>query len=514
MNTTTTITLLSTTLLLSPLAALHAADAPSPTGKPNIVYILCDDLGYGDVHCLNPQRGKIPTPNIDRLASGGMIFTDAHGSSAVCTPSRYGILTGRYNWRSRLQSGVLGPYGESLIAKDRLTVPELLKRNGYATACIGKWHLGWEWPRRGKEMDWSQPIKEGPTTRGFDYYFGTDVPNYPPYCFIENDRTVGIPSVPLPKHLLGNNMASKRGPSLPGWKLEAILPTLADKAGGWIGEQAKASHPFFLYLPLTSPHTPLAVTEEWRGKSGLNRYADYVMETDAMIGRVLEAIDKSGAAGNTLVILASDNGCAPYIGVNDLEAKGHYPSGEFRGYKADAWDGGHHIPCIASWPGTIKPGTRCGQLVCLNDLMATCAEMLGVKLPDNAGEDSVSILPLLHGEDRVVRETLVHHSIQGKFAIREGNWKLLLCGGSGGWGSPNDAAAHKQGLPAVQLYDMSIDIGEKKNLQKEHPEIVAKLTKLLEKYVAEGRSTPGKPQKNDVPVNIHKTNNDAVEAQG
>lgn len=488
-------------LLLAPLAALHAADAPTAASadKPNIVYILADDLGYGDVHCLNPTRGKIATPNIDRLAGQGMIFTEAHGSSAVCTPTRYGILTGRYNWRSRLQRGVLGAYGAALISSDRLTVPGLLKQHGYATACIGKWHLGWKWPGGGRP-DFTRPIEDGPTTRGFDYYFGTDVPNYPPYCFIENDRTVGIPTSELPASLLGNNMASVKGPALPGWKLEAILPAVTDKACDYIRRQAKAGNPFFLYFPLTSPHTPLAVTGDWLGKSRLNRYADFVMETDAMIGRVLEAIDQSGAAGNTLVVVTSDNGCAPYIGVAELEAKGHYPSGQFRGYKADAWDGGHHIPFVARWPGTVKPGSRCNQLVCLNDLLATCAEQLGVKLPDNAGEDSVSILPLLRGNDRPIREALVHHSYDGKFAVREHRWKLLLCPGSGGWGQPTDAAARKQGLPAVQLYDMSHDIGERENVQADHPEIVARLTQVLKKYVADGRSTPGATQKNDTKI--------------
>jgi arylsulfatase A len=502
------------TLLLAGLLAMsalisgsHVRAAEAGQQKPNIVFILADDLGYGDVQCLNPGRGKIPTPNLDRLAAQGVAFTDAHSSSAVCTPTRYGILTGRYNWRSHLQHGVLGVYASPLIAADRLTVPALLKQEGYVTACVGKWHLGWDWPRagggKGNVPDFSQPIAGGPTTRGFDRYFGTDVPNYPPYCFIENDRTVGLPSVPLPKRLFEKNMASQPGPSVPGWSLEAILPTLADKAGEFIREQQKGGRPFFLYLPLTSPHTPLAVTAEWSGKSGLGRYADFVMETDAMIGRVLGAIDE-GTAGNTLVFFASDNGCAPYVGVGEMEAKGHYPSADRRGYKADAWDGGHRIPFMVRWPGVTKPGSRCNQLVCLNDLMATCADLLSVKVPDTAGEDSISILPLLRGENRPVREAVVHHSIAGKFAIRDGRWKLILCAGSGGWGSPKDVEAIKRGLPAVQLYDMTSDVAEEKNVQAEHPDVVARLTQLLEKYVTEGRSTLGAPQKNDAAVDFRK----------
>jgi len=497
------VTVILALLGLAPRAAV-AAEKEVARAKPNIVYILADDLGYGDVHCLNPQRGKILTPNMDKLAAQGMVFTDAHGSSSVCTPSRYSILTGRYNWRSRLQAGVLGSYAPSLIPKSRYTVPAMLKENGYATACVGKWHLGWHWPRKEKGMDFSKPITGGPTAIGFDYYFGTDAPNYPPYCFIENDRTVGIPSVPLPKRLLENHLASKQGIALPNWKLEAILPTITDKACEFIGRQAKAGKPFFLYFPLTSPHTPLAVAHEWQGRSGLGRYADFVMETDAMVGRVLEAIEQNGVMDNTLVIMSSDNGCAPYIGVAELEKNGHYPSARFRGYKADAWDGGHRIPFIARWPGVVKPGSICGQMVCQMDLMATCADILGAKLPDNAGEDSVSLLPLLRGGAEPTRQVLVHHSIHGKFAIREGKWKLLLCPGSGGWGTPNDAAARKEKLPAVQLYDMSTDESERRNLQAEHPEIVARMTKLLEKIVADGRSTPGAKQKNDTKVDISK----------
>lgn len=480
--------------------AAFSAVGQETNRRPNIVYILADDLGYGDVHCLNPERGKIPTPNLDRLAGQGMVFTDAHSSSAVCTPSRYSILTGRYNWRSRLQQGVLAAYGAPLIAQDRLTVPALLKRQGYTTACIGKWHLGWQWPRQGKELDFTRPIADGPTTRGFDYYFGTDVPNYPPYCFIENDRTVGLPSVPLPKELLGNNMASVAGPALPGWKLDAILPTITDKACEFVRTRAQAGTPFFLYLPLTSPHTPLAVTEAWQGKSGLGKYADYVMETDAMIGRVLEALEQSGATTNTIIIATSDNGCAPYIGVAQLEGKGHFPSAQFRGYKSDLWDGGHRIPFIVRWPGVVKPGSSCNQTVCEMDLMATCADLLGVKLPDNAGEDSVSFLPLLKGSRHRVRNALVHHSIKGNFAIRQGQWKLELCPGSGGWSKGRVADA------PGQLYDLTQDVGERTNQYVQHPELVKRLIEELQKTVADGRSTPGQRQTNDVPVDVWKEN--------
>ena len=354
-------------VVLAPPASLHAADAPAQ--KPNIVVILADDLGYGDVRCYNPDRGKIPTPNIDRLAAQGMRFTDAHSSSGVCSPSRYTLLTGRYHWRSRLQAGIVGVFGEPLIAPDRLTIAGLAKQHGYRTACIGKWHLGWDWPipkeqrqlfQIGKGQDdeaspseahlaawrevFSQPISGGPTTRGFDEYFGTDVPNWPPYCFIENNRTVGVPSVFLPRAVLQNHLASLPGPALKDWKLEPILPALGDHACEFITRQAQARQPFLLYLPLTTPHTPLAVNEPWRGKSGLDSaVADLIMETDATVGRVLNALETSGVAGDTLVLFTSDNGFAPYVGAAQLEARGHYPSGPLRGYKGDAWEGGHRV---------------------------------------------------------------------------------------------------------------------------------------------------------------------------
>jgi len=498
--------------------------------KPNIVYFFVDDMGYGDTSCLNPE-GKIKTPNIDRLAREGMKFTDAHSSSAVCSPSRYSVLTGRYNWRSSLQRGIVNPYGDPLIAADRLTVPGFLKQHGYHSACIGKWHLGQGWnldvdedfrpthwcdgtpdrdfeasePQRARWQEtFVQPTTGGPTTRGFDYYFGVDVPNWPPYCFIENDRTVGIPSEFLPTRLLGNNLASLQGPAMPYWNFEQLLPTWAHKADGYIKERVEAAEPFFLYLPMTSPHTPLSVNKPFIGKSGLNNlYADLVLETDDVFGRVLDALEKYGVADNTLVIFASDNGCAHYIGAKEMEAQGHFPSGPYRGYKSDAWDGGHRIPCVARWPGIIEPGSQCDALVCLSDLMATCAEIVGGELPDNAGEDSVSMMPLFRGAGATERSTVVHHSIQGKFAIRDGRWKLVLCPGSGGW-THNDEEAAKAGLPLVQLYDMQADPGETRNLQAKQPDKVRALLALLKQYVSDGRSTPGTQQHNDVPVDIWK----------
>lgn len=498
---------------------------------PNIVYVLFDDMGYGDVSCLNPE-GKIPTPNFDRCANQGMTFTNAHSTSSVCSPSRYGILTGRYNWRSKLQQYIVDFYGDPLIDKDRLTVPKLLKQNGYHTACIGKWHLGMGWdfdttddflPQGGiapgfangfteaterQKTVWknafSKPITGGPIAAGFDYYFGVDVPNWPPYCFIENDRTVGIPSEWLQPRLLGDNLAGQQGPAMPYWNFEQLLPTFASKADSYIKERTQNNETFFLYLPMTSPHTPLSVNKKWIGKSGLNNlYADLVMESDDIFGQILDSLDRYGVADNTLVILTSDNGCAHYIGADQLEAQGHYPSGKFRGYKSDAWDGGHHIPFFARWPGVIREGSKCDELLSQADLMATCASIIDETLSGNAGEDSVSMMSLFKETGSSTHDYLVHHSILGKFAICDKQWKLVLCPGSGGW-SKDDAQAYQEGLPLVQLYDLMSDPGEKRNLCNDHPDIVKSMIRQLEKFVDAGRSTDGGMQPNDTSVDIWK----------
>lgn len=495
--------LLCLTLCIS--ASLHDARAAEGT-KPNIVYILCDDLGYGDVHCLNPQRGIIATPQMDRMAAQGMIFTDAHSSSSVCTPTRYGILTGRYNWRTRLQSGVLDGYVEPLIAADRLTVPGLLKQNGYHSAIIGKWHLGFtvegadeKTGRKalreakkagGKSRFEGAPVgavtHDGPVTRGFDEFYGFHHARIMKSVF-ENDHVAEIIQ-PVD-----------------------ILPRITQRATEYIAARAKARQPIFLYLPLNSPHTPIVPSKEWQGKSGLGDYGDFVMETDWAIGEVIAAIDKAGIGGNTLVILTSDNGCSKAAGIPRLQAKGHYPSADMRGSKSDIWDGGHRIPFIARWPDRVRAGSRSDQTICLTDLMATCADILGAKLPDNAGEDSVSILPALLGTDKApLRGSVVHHSINGSFAIRQGNWKLELCADSGGWSDPKPGSKEAKGLPDTQLYDLSVDLAESRNVCAEHPDVVARLTTELEKIIADGRSTPGAKQSNDAAIRIRKQGSSAL----
>jgi arylsulfatase A len=485
------------------LTVLSSSDlqgqSPPAFAKPNIVYILADDLGYGDVHTLNPDRCKIQTPNLDRLASQGMRFTDAHSGSSVCTPTRYGLLTGRYAWRTRLQRGVLdGSNDPPLIDADRLTVGSYLKQNGYATAAIGKWHLGFHSTEpdskdasrisknakanKGKNGDAGLPvgskISEGPITRGFDYFWGCS-----------NARTMS--------GLIENDVV------IESLKPIEMLPRLGAKSVEYIGQQSEAAKngkPFFLYIPLTSPHTPIVPSSQWQGKSELGSYGDFVMQTDSVVGDILRAIDQAGLADNTLVIFTADNGCSPAAKTESLEKQGHYASGPYRGYKADIWEGGHRVPFFVRWPGVIQQGSASTQPICHVDLFATCADILKSKLPTDEAVDSVSILPALLGEDKTLREAVVHHSIDGRFAIRQGNWKLIFSSGSGGWASPKDAEATTLGMPDVQLYDMLDEPSESTNIQSAHPDVVDKLTQLMEQYIENGRSTPGPKQTNDVVV--------------
>jgi arylsulfatase A-like enzyme len=487
-------------LLLGPF--LHSARAATPA-KPNIVYLLADDLGYGDIQALNPGRSRIKTPHLDRLAAQGMTFTDAHSGSSVCTPTRYGLLTGRYAWRTRLQRGVLdGSDDPPLIAENRLTVPAFLRQHGYTTAAIGKWHLGFLSERPAgsaavapaaaksnkKKMGESglpvgSRIIGGPTTRGFDYFWGCSNARTMS-GLIENDRVIeNLPPIEM----------------LPRLERQAVR-YIADHAAA-----AKSGTPFFLYVPLTSPHTPILPTPEWQGKSGLGAYGDFVMQTDAVVGAILAALDTHGLADNTLVVFTADNGCSPQADTPGLEKQGHFASAQFRGYKADIWEGGHRVPFLVRWPGKTKPASVSTQLICHVDLLATCAELLGTPLPPHAGEDSVSLLPALLGTDRApLREAVVHHSIHGLFSIRQGPWKLALCPGSGGWGTPLDAAARGTGLPEVQLYDLAADPAEANNVHAAHPAVVARLRALLDRYIAEGRSTPGPRQPNDAAIDVVK----------
>ena len=502
-------------LLISPLTILPALAAPAT--HPNIVFILADDLGYGDVGCYNAQS-KIPTPNLDRLATEGMRFTDAHAPDALCTPSRYGLLTGRCAFRSRLKRGVLPPWGEPLIEEGRLTLPALLRQHGYATACIGKWHLGWTWPTKdgqlpsGKDglgnVDFTKPITSGPTSRGFDYYFGTDVPNYPPYCFIENDHTVGVPSLPAP---LQKGAINRPGPMLPGWNLTNIMPELTRRAVRYVEDAAHTTRPFFLYFPLTAPHYPIVPTSVFKGRSQAGDYGDYVAQVDGTVGEVLSALARTGLATNTLVFFTSDNGpevveIAPGA-YERIRLCGHSSMAGLRGVKRDTWEGGHRVAFLARWPGHIPPGAVSAQTICYVDLMAACAALLGTKLPPNAGEDSCNILPALLGKKlkRPIREATVLHGGNGSFAIRQGEWVLIDaptgdCNltknhpGEPDW-FKQERGYTKNEFPG-ELYNLRDDLIERRNLYGEKPEVVRRLKALLQKYKADGRSTPGPPIKN------------------
>lgn len=504
------------------LFVLTACATPAAESyKPNIIFILADDLGYGDVRCLNPD-GKIATPHLDRLRAQGMAFTNAHSSSAVCTPTRYGILTGRYNWRSRLKSGVLGGISPPLIEDGRLTVASLLKQQGYATTCIGKWHLGLGWQRKdedekfgdgiekgenGWKVDYTKPFLKGPTTLGFDSFFGIAASlDMVPYTYLVDDRVQVVPTVDkdFPMMLGRASGKTRRGPAAEKFEAEDVLPALTKRAVEFIGLQSSAK-PFFIYMPLNAPHTPTVPTKEWQGKSGLNAYGDFVMQTDATVGAVMDAVEKQKLSENTLIIVTSDNGCSPQADFEELAKKGHDPSAKFRGHKADIFDGGHHVPFIVSWPAKVKPKTTSDQIICLTDFMATAAEILTFILPETAGEDSVSFLLAL--EERAkepLREAIVHHSINGSFAIRQGKWKLELCGDSGGWSEPKPGSPKAGGLPPIQLYNLEADPAEAHNVAEENPEIVEKLTNLLQSYVDKGRSTPGAPQENTGDVEIRK----------
>ena len=500
--------------LLAPLAVLCAAGIE--TAKPNIIIILADDMGYGDAACYNPGS-KIPTPHLDRLARAGMRFTDAHSPSAVCTPTRYGLLTGRYPWRSRLKSGVLGPWGAPLIEKDRLTLPAMLRANGYRTAAIGKWHLGWEWPTKdGKppgsrvdphsNVDFTRPVAEGPTTRGFDTYFGTDVPNYPPFCFIENDRVRGDPA-----DLSNPEDFNIRGPALSGWRAVDILPELARRAVRTIEEAAQATdrRPFFLYLALTSPHYPIAPAPEFEGKSGAGKYGDFVVQTDQVVGDVTGALQRTGLAVNTLVIFTSDNG--PEIDVEigigafeRLEKFAHASMGSLRGVKRDAWEGGHRVPFIVRWPGRTPAGRVNDRFLILTDLMATCAAIAGASLPDNSAEDSVDMLPALLGGGGGLREDGVMVGISGKAALRQGDWVLIAAPtgreNPAPRGEPEWFRAMRGYQPhqePYELFNLRDDPGERDNLAAVQGERVRTMLALLEKYRRDGRSVPTRNAKHD-----------------
>lgn len=430
-------------LLLAPLTVLHAAEKPATAGKPNIIFILFDDLGYGQPPCFR-AGAEFKMPNLDKLTREGMRFTDAHTAAAVCTPTRYGVMTGRYPWRIG-QFGVLSHLSPPIIEKERLTVAALLQAQGYHTACFGKWHLGMTFSNQRHDQPVDAPVADTPATRGFDMFCGyTEARSIE--TIIGNDRVL-LKTTPVD-----------------------VQPMLAKKAVEYLAQRAADPKPFFLYLPLSIPHTPIVPATQFAGKSGLDSYGDWILQGDDVVGQIMAVLDRLKLADNTLLLVSSDNGA---------EHRAYPP---LRGSKRDIWEGGHRVPFLARWPGKIKPGTTCADVICLNDLMATSAEITGVKLPDNAAEDSVSILPdLLGTATGPVREATIHQSMKGDLAIRQGPWKLIF------WQNGKK-----------ELYNLQDDLSETTNVANEHGDIVECLTKLMQQYRDNGRSTPGAPQKSAV----------------
>ena len=498
------------TLLIMANLMLLSCEGETASPPPNIIYILADDLGYGDLGAFNPS-GKIETPHLNKMAQQGMIFTDAHTSSSVCTPTRYGILTGRYNWRSPLKKGVLSGTSQALIPKERTTVPSFLKSNGYQTAFIGKWHLGWNWALKDTvfqntaiqneeifdKIDFLKDITHSPNDLGFDYAYGhCGSLDMPPYVYVENEKiTAPVDNITERK---GDYHWWRKGPTARDFDHERVTPHLFDKAEAFVKEMRKKAKPFFLYLPLPSPHTPILPTKEWAGKSGLNPYADFVMQIDHRVGQLNSLLDHLGMAQNTLVIFTSDNGCSPQAKFDVLEEKGHDPSGIFRGHKADIFEGGHRVPFILKWPKKVQAGTITHKTICTTDLLASCADLLGKTLSDNEGEDSFSMLPLLSKETEKnhKRTFTIHHSINGSFAIRKGIYKFIFCPGSGGWSFPRPRNQEGLDLPKFQLYDLKNDPAEENNLYGQLPKIESEMIALFTAAVERGRTTEGIPQKN------------------
>lgn len=449
---------------------------------PNIVLILCDDLGYGDVGAYF-RSGKIPTPHMDRMAQEGMRFTDAHSPSSVCTPTRYGVLTGRYCWRTKLKSGVGNGYSPALIEPGRETIASMLKKKGYRTGGFGKWHLGLGTEEK---TDYAREFRPSPNEYGFDEYFGIPASlDMPPYVFIENHRAVEPPTSTIP-----DNGEVKRGPfwrggpRAPSFQMEDVLPSIVKRACAFV---EKEREPVFAYVPLPAPHTPWVPAKAFQGKSKAGLYGDFVEQVDASIGEILTALERSGKAGNTLVIVTSDNG-APWEQRDSKEATGHWANANWRGQKADIQEAGHRIPFLVRWPGRVKPESVSNQTICLTDIFATIAAVQGVKLTGGMGEDSVSILPELVGRRKgALREAVVHHSSMGLFSIRQDEWKLVLGRGSGGFTEPAKVTP-KPGEPAVELYNLRRDPHEDNNVASANGHIVSRLTALLKKYQDEGRS--------------------------
>ncbi|MEM9019543.1 MAG: arylsulfatase [Planctomycetota bacterium] len=483
-------------LLLCHTAAQSQAQAQA---HPNILIFYADDLGYGDLSGQNPDS-KIPTPYLDALADSGARFTDGHSSSGICTPSRYALLTGRHHWRDF--HGIVGSMGGSVFKPERLTLPEMLKEEGYTTACIGKWHLGWDWESirvapgiKPECFDWSQPIPDGPLAHGFDHYFGDTVINFPPYAWIEDDRMAQVPDTMMdestwPKIKEGR-WECRDGPMVTGWNPYEVLPTLADWGVAYISSREEQDQPFFLYFAFPGPHAPIIPNDAFDGRSDAGPYGDFVVQTDDIVGRMLKALDQAGLTDNTIVIFSADNGPERYAYARDQKFN-HWSAAPFRGLKRDIYEGGHRVPFIIRWPGVTRPGSTVDALVSQVDLMASFAAMLDYELPDDAAEDSHNILPYLRGETDSIRTSHVHNTFPNQYALRDGDWLLIntktgyRSGGYEAWEQRREYPPDND-LP-VELYNLTQDIGQRNNLAADHPEVVERMRALLQ-AIQEGPGT-------------------------
>ena len=487
-------------ILAAILLAGPGADRSSAAG-PNVILVMADDLGIGDVSPTNPAC-QIKTPHLQKMAAEGLTFLDAHTPSSVCTPTRYGLLTGRYNWRSRLARGVLSGRSSHLIPMERPTLGHLMRKAGYHTAMIGKWHLGWDWHKTGNKIDFTRPVRNGPDINGFDQYYGhCGSLDMPPYVWVDTGRITAQPDREEGVNRTQDRYGwYRKGPIGADFKIPEVLPHLFGKSVAYVKsrvESAKSGKPFFLYLALPAPHTPIVPVPPFKDASGLNPYADFVMQVDHHMGELLSAVQESGLDEETLVIFTSDNGCSPEANFPLLKDKGHHPSGKYRGHKADIYEGGHRVPFIVRWPGEIEGGRKTDALACLTDVYATLEAVTGQEQQSVGGEDGYNLVPVFQGETTSGRDTLISHSIGGSFAIRQGGWKLCLCAGSGGWSAPREGEAKNKGLPPMQLYNLADDPAETNNLVRDEPAKVKALLLLLDEQVQRGRSTPGHPLKND-----------------
>jgi len=491
-------------VLLLVLAACAASDSGARDGaarRPNIVFVMADDMGYGDVRALNASSA-IPTPNLDSLAASGSTFVDAHTPSSVCTPTRYGVLTGRYCWRGRLKRGVINGYGGPVIESGRRTVAGMLQGAGYHTTVVGKWHLGLEWPKGADDkIQFDQPVGTPPNAHGFDHsYIIPASLDFPPYVYVEDGRVTDPEVVEQPGQRFPAFL--RKGPRAKDLVMEEVLGHLVDHACGVVRERAREDQPFFLYLPLPAPHKPVLPHPDFRGRTALGDYGDFVAQVDDAVGRLLRALDEAGAADDTLLVYTSDNGSFMYRfdepgrkdhvddrSVQGYRAEHHRANGPLRGTKADIWEAGHRVPFFVRWPGRVPAGVQVADTICLTDFFATCAELLDQPLQDDEAEDSFSFLGLATGARdaaATARPPVVHHSVAGMFALRKGPWKLVAGDGSGGRQKPKGKPF---GQP-YQLFDVSKDLGEQRDVAAQHPARVAEMSAELEAIRAAGRSRP------------------------